>query len=106
MGDNDRVLSKPILVCNDLLDASLLRVPFDAFIQLAKKLDTLFCTVLPHTVPSLEEEIVAGICARDKLTVNKCEVADPGEDKILQDGRGSGAGAENQNPRGFEGQLT
>lgn len=109
MSDNEGKGRDPIptLICIEelinILDDGL---ALNAFVEFAKEGDGFLRARLAEAMGSVEEEIVASIGGSSNCGVQDGEVADAWEDKILEDGGGSGRGGDDKDARGFESGLS
>ena len=80
--------------------------PLDAVVELCEEPDGLGRSVLADAVEAVEEEVVPRVGIGDVVVVEEGEVADAGEDEVLEDGGGRGACGHDEHPRGLEGCLS
>lgn len=95
----------PILTLQHLLQIPRISNPLDALIQLAQQRHGLLRAVLAHAIMPVEEEVVACVGGCGERGVEDGEVADAGEDEVLEDGGAGGGGGGEQDAGGFEGCL-
>jgi hypothetical protein len=86
----------------ELRDVSRVRDALDAVVELAQQADGLLRAVLADAGRALEEEVVAGVGGRDGGVVEDGEVADAGQDEVLEDGGGRRGAADDEDARGLE----
>lgn len=77
----------------------------DTVVELAQEGEGLLCAGLAYAGGAWEEEVVAGIGGRGEGGIEDGEVADAGEDEVLEDGGGGCGRGEDEDAGGLEGIL-
>ena len=81
----------PALICSEeLVDVFDDGLSLDGIVEFAEEGDGFLSPRLADAVAGVEEEVVAGICGGCDGIVQDGEVADAGEDEVLEDGGGGG----------------
>ena len=74
-------------------------MPLDTVVKLSKETDSLDGSVLADAVEALQEKVVSCVCMGDEFVVEDGEMADAGENEILEDGGGRSTARDDEHTR-------